>query len=177
MMDFHHIMMLIHHKLYDSYKLYYCLSNFYCSITNLLIPQSWASHQALKRKMEKLVNICQNCIDWLIIIHSLWLPSKVLFKTKEFESFLYLSPEPLLFISSLFRDIIQNRRQLFTEGEKYLWASSCQGQTPLIIEMLKWKYDIDKYRVVLSTGPSILRNFNSGWDEIFTISRDFSGRD
>ena len=25
MMDFHHIMMLIHHKLYDSYKLYYCL--------------------------------------------------------------------------------------------------------------------------------------------------------
>ena len=24
MMDFHHIMMLIHHKLYDSYKLYYC---------------------------------------------------------------------------------------------------------------------------------------------------------
>ena len=24
-MDFHHIMMLIHHKLYDSYKLYYCL--------------------------------------------------------------------------------------------------------------------------------------------------------
>ena len=25
MMDFYHIMMLIHHKLYDSYKLYYCL--------------------------------------------------------------------------------------------------------------------------------------------------------
>ena len=24
MMDFHHIMMQIHHKLYDSYKLYYC---------------------------------------------------------------------------------------------------------------------------------------------------------
>ena len=24
MMDFHHIIMLIHHKLYDSYKLYYC---------------------------------------------------------------------------------------------------------------------------------------------------------
>ena len=23
-MDFHHIMMLIHHNLYDSYKLYYC---------------------------------------------------------------------------------------------------------------------------------------------------------
>ena len=25
MMELHHIMMLIHHKLYDSYKLYYCL--------------------------------------------------------------------------------------------------------------------------------------------------------
>ena len=24
-MDFHHIMMLTHHNLYDSYKLYYCL--------------------------------------------------------------------------------------------------------------------------------------------------------
>ena len=24
MMELHHIMMLIHHKLYDSYKLYYC---------------------------------------------------------------------------------------------------------------------------------------------------------
>ena len=26
MMELHHIMMLIHHKLYDSYKLYYCLA-------------------------------------------------------------------------------------------------------------------------------------------------------
>ena len=29
-MELHHIMMLIHHKLYDSYKLYYC--HFYISI-------------------------------------------------------------------------------------------------------------------------------------------------
>ena len=29
-MDFHHIMMLIHHKLYDSYKLYYCLFSGFC---------------------------------------------------------------------------------------------------------------------------------------------------
>ena len=29
-MDFHHIMMLIHHKLYDSYKLYYCRKEHLC---------------------------------------------------------------------------------------------------------------------------------------------------
>ena len=29
MMDFHHIMMRIHHKLYDSYKLYYCQDDTY----------------------------------------------------------------------------------------------------------------------------------------------------
>ena len=38
MMELHHIMMLIHHKLYDSYKLYYCHTNI-----NLETPivQSW----------------------------------------------------------------------------------------------------------------------------------------
>ena len=34
-MDFHHIMMLIHHKLYDSYKLYYC--RIFCLLCKLEI--------------------------------------------------------------------------------------------------------------------------------------------
>ena len=61
-------------------------ANFYCSITKLLIPLSRASHQALKRKIGQYLPE----LHWLGDNNSLWLQSKVLFKTEEFETLLFI---------------------------------------------------------------------------------------
>ena len=104
------------------------------------LPSFWFHWAGLliKRWKGKLVNICQNCIDWVIII-------RCGFNQKFYSKWKNLRRSCLF---SVYLETLLER-QLFTEGEKYLWESCCQGQTPLIIEMiLKWKYDIDKYTVV-----------------------------
>ena len=106
------------------------------------LPSFWFHWAGLliKRWKGKLVNICQNCIDWVIII-------RCGFNQKFYSKWKNLRRSCLF---SVYLETLLER-QLFTEGEKYLWESCCQGQTPLIIEMiLKWKYDIDKYTVVLA---------------------------
>ena len=72
-MDFHHIMMQIHHKLYDSYKLYYCLPNLSASAVSVFFLSFFTLYPNLYALSLVGNTLLCKCASYTLVASHVWL--------------------------------------------------------------------------------------------------------